>query len=76
MLHLPIHGTGDDDQQEPVYYMVVGFEVSPCSIKRVPGKPVEELSCGYEDEKRFEAQVRGRAWRACAGPVFQAPYLC
>jgi len=31
-------------------YMVVGFEVSPCSIKRTPGKPVEHLICDSGDK--------------------------
>lgn len=31
-------------------YMVVGFEVSPCSIKRTPGKPVEHLICDNGDK--------------------------
>lgn len=31
-------------------YMVVGFEVSPCSIKRVPGKPIEHLICDSGDK--------------------------
>lgn len=30
-------------------YMIVGFEVSPCSIKRTPGKPVEHLICDSGD---------------------------
>jgi transmembrane 9 superfamily protein 2/4 len=31
-------------------YMIVGFEVSPCSIKRTPGKPVEHLICDSGDK--------------------------
>lgn len=30
-------------------FMIVGFEVSPCSIKRTPGKPVEHLICDSGD---------------------------
>lgn len=30
--------------------MIVGFEVSPCSIKRTPGKPVEHLICDSGDK--------------------------
>lgn len=29
--------------------MIVGFEVSPCSIKRTPGKPIEHLICDSGD---------------------------
>ena len=31
-------------------FMVVGFEVSPCSIKRTPGKPIEHLICDSGDK--------------------------
>ena len=41
-----------DDQ----LYMVVGFEVQPCSIKRAAGKAVENLDCGIDVEKPPEAQ--------------------
>eukprot|EP00983_Pelagomonas_calceolata_P044896 1139485-Pelagomonas_calceolata.AAC.13 len=44
----------------PFYYMVVGFEVSPCSIKRQAGQPIEEVACGYENENRFGPQVCAR----------------
>jgi transmembrane 9 superfamily protein 2/4 len=36
------------------YYMVVGFEVSPCSIARVPGQPVEDIICGLEDDSHIQ----------------------
>lgn len=37
-------------------YMVVGFEVSPCSILREPGKDVEDIVCGYENDARVTPQ--------------------
>jgi hypothetical protein len=30
-------------------YMIVGFEVSPCSIKRTAGKPIEDIVCDNID---------------------------
>lgn len=45
--------SGDTDpgvEEEPPYYMVVGFEVSPCSIAREAGKPVESVICGLDDD--------------------------
>ncbi|KAF8069410.1 TMN11 [Scenedesmus sp. PABB004] len=30
-------------------YMIVGFEVSPCSLKRVAGKPIENIICDGSD---------------------------
>ena len=30
------------------FFMIVGFEVSPCSIKREAGKPIEDIICGVE----------------------------
>ena len=30
--------------KEP-FYMIVGFEVSPCSMKRAAGKPIEDIVC-------------------------------
>jgi hypothetical protein len=29
--------------------MIVGFEVSPCSIKRTAGKPIEDIVCDNID---------------------------
>jgi len=49
----------DADDDGPFYYMVVGFEVSPCSIKRQAGQPIEEVACGYENENRFGPQEIG-----------------
>ncbi len=37
----------------PQYFMVVGFEVSPCSIARPAGKPVEDIICGLEDDSHI-----------------------
>lgn len=37
-------------------YMIVGFEVSPCSIKRTPGKPVEHLICDSDSGAKPPAQ--------------------
>jgi len=39
-----------------IYYMVVGFEVSPCSIKREPGKAPEAIMCGVDDDKHIQPQ--------------------
>ncbi|KAF5836931.1 Endomembrane protein 70-domain-containing protein [Dunaliella salina] len=44
------------DGDGPFYYMVVGFEVVPCSIKREAGQPIEDVACGYENENRFGPQ--------------------
>lgn len=40
------------------FYMVVGFEVSPCSIKREAGKAIDDVVCGVDDDSHFAAQVR------------------
>ena len=32
------------------FYMVVGFEVSPCSIMRDSGKPIEDIVCGGAEQ--------------------------
>lgn len=42
----------DDDDEEP-YYMVVGFEVAPCSIAREAGKPIENVVC---DDTKVQPQ--------------------
>lgn len=34
---------GEEPEEE--YFMVVGFEVAPCSIKRKAGKPIENVAC-------------------------------
>ena len=34
----------------PTLYMVVGFEVRPCSIKRTPNKPVDNVVCDGTQE--------------------------
>lgn len=41
-------------------YMIVGFEVSPCSIKRTAGKPIEDIMCDNIDRVPTP-QVRTRA---------------
>jgi hypothetical protein len=30
-------------------YHIVGFQISPCSLKRTPGKPVQKLICDSGD---------------------------
>lgn len=37
-------------------YMVVGFEVSPCSIERNPDKPIENIGCPSEGDKAVKPQ--------------------
>jgi hypothetical protein len=46
-LHLPLLlcPAAEPDQM----YMIVGFEVSPCSIKRTAGKPIEDIMCDNID---------------------------
>lgn len=44
--------------ENPPFYMVVGFEVSPCSIKRQPGAEVEDIICGVDNDEHIEPQVR------------------
>ncbi|GFH07080.1 transmembrane 9 superfamily member [Haematococcus lacustris] len=38
------------------YYMVVGFEVSPCSIARKAGEPLEDIICGLGDDSHVAPQ--------------------
>jgi transmembrane 9 superfamily member 2/4 len=38
---------GEVNSSEP-YYMVVGFEVSPCSIQREAGKAIDNIICGVD----------------------------
>lgn len=37
-------------------YMVVGFEVAPCSITRAPGKAVENIVCDADTSSKAPAQ--------------------
>ena len=37
-------------------YMIVGFEVQPCSVKRAPGKPIANVDCGPDADRPPEAQ--------------------
>lgn len=37
-------------------YMIVGFEVQPCSIKRTPGKAIESVECGPDAASQPEPQ--------------------
>lgn len=39
-------------------YMVVGFEVSPCSLARKSGQAVENIVCENDTSPRLPAQVR------------------
>lgn len=43
-----------------LFVQVVGFEVSPCSIKREAGKPVEDTLCGVDDNWDVEPQARSK----------------
>jgi hypothetical protein len=45
-------------------YMIVGFEVSPCSIKRTAGKPIEDIVCDNIDRVPTP-QVRTHHLPAC-----------
>ena len=45
-----------DDSGKAPFYMIVGFEVSPCSIKREAGKPIDDIVCGVDDDSHFSAQ--------------------
>ncbi|MEW5298849.1 MAG: hypothetical protein WDW38_000420 [Sanguina aurantia] len=38
------------------FYMIVGFEVSPCSIQRDAGKEVEDIVCGVDNDAHITAQ--------------------
>lgn len=38
-------------------YMIVGFEVQPCSVKRTPGKPIEAVECGPDANAPAEPQI-------------------
>ncbi|GFR46395.1 hypothetical protein Agub_g7977, partial [Astrephomene gubernaculifera] len=40
----------------PPYYMVVGFEVSPCSIARKAGAEIEDIVCGVDDNSHITPQ--------------------
>mmetsp|Transcript_12263 Transcript_12263/g.36002 ORF Transcript_12263/g.36002 Transcript_12263/m.36002 type:complete len:676 (-) Transcript_12263:344-2371(-) len=48
MGHLPGRVLKAADEAD-TYYMIVGFEVSPCSIRRTPGLPLEDVVCGVDD---------------------------
>lgn len=70
----PARTVGAEAEEPELYYMVVGFEMSPCSIKRQAGQPVEEVACGYENESRFGPQVRAPPTRSGALTVcFRLP---
>lgn len=43
----------EEDEEEEPYYMVVGFEVAPCSIAREAGKPIENVVC---DDTKVQPQ--------------------
>ncbi|KAJ9528482.1 hypothetical protein QJQ45_020540 [Haematococcus lacustris] len=47
--------TAQPGADEP-YYMVVGFEVSPCSIARKAGEPLEDIICGLGDDSHVAPQ--------------------
>lgn len=40
--------TSASPSSNELFFMIVGFEVSPCSIQREAGKPIEDLICGVE----------------------------
>lgn len=44
------------DSGTDTYWMVVGFEVSPCSIARDADKPVDEVICGVEGDAHIRPQ--------------------
>mmetsp|Transcript_15649 Transcript_15649/g.38973 ORF Transcript_15649/g.38973 Transcript_15649/m.38973 type:complete len:700 (-) Transcript_15649:257-2356(-) len=46
-------GSADDPT---AFYMVVGFEVSPCSIAREAGKAAEDIVCGVDDDAHITPQ--------------------
>lgn len=37
-------------------YMIVGFEVQPCSVNRVAGKAIENVDCGPDSDRPPEGQ--------------------
>eukprot|EP00882_Tetradesmus_deserticola_P003503 GHRQ01003706.1.p1 GENE.GHRQ01003706.1~~GHRQ01003706.1.p1 ORF type:complete len:729 (+),score=377.08 GHRQ01003706.1:96-2189(+) len=39
-------------------YMIVGFEVSPCSIKRTAGKPIEDIVCDNIDRVPTPQEIK------------------
>lgn len=44
--------------QEKDLWMIVGFEVMPCSIKRTKGEPLEHIACKpWGDESNPPPQV-------------------
>lgn len=49
-------GGEEQEEEEPPYYMVVGFEVSPCSIERQPGKEIEDIVCGVDNDDHITPQ--------------------
>lgn len=46
----------EETSDEEPYYMIVGFEVSPCSIKREAGKPVDDVVCGVDGDSHIPRQ--------------------
>ncbi|PNW74488.1 hypothetical protein CHLRE_12g494350v5 [Chlamydomonas reinhardtii] len=46
----------DDDTEDPPFYMVVGFEVSPCSIHRTSSHDIEDIVCGVDDNAHIKPQ--------------------
>ncbi|KAG2491788.1 hypothetical protein HYH03_009948 [Edaphochlamys debaryana] len=54
--HVP-SSSGDAAGPAPeLYYMVVGFEVSPCSIARKAGADIEDIVCGVDDDSHITPQ--------------------
>lgn len=47
---------GEEEEEDEPYYMVVGFEVSPCSIERQPGKEIEDIVCGVDNDDHITPQ--------------------
>eukprot|EP00798_Chlamydomonas_sp_ICE-L_P031785 gene31786-6982_t len=45
-----------DEASPEAFYMVVGFEVAPCSITRPQGKVVETVMCGVDGDSHIEPQ--------------------
>jgi hypothetical protein len=52
-------------QEQANVYMVVGFEVLPCSIERKPGADIELVACGKGNDKHRWAGA-GAGAGACA----------
>ncbi len=58
-------------------YMVVGFEVGPCSLKRPAGKPIESLDC-TDDASKWQEIKEGETivysydvyWQVRAGQMY------